>query len=93
MANRTVVVTFTTRAQVFPVGTVETPNLIELLKDAAVISFVETVSGQGASFPEVPEGTGYLVRVTKNGVVVEQAFDIPVTDVAFQVPDVLTITF
>lgn len=93
MANKTVVVTFTTRAQAFPVDTVEQPNHIELLKNGAVISFVDTAAGQGASFPEVPEGTGYLVRITKNGVVVEQAFDIPVSEAVFQVPDVITITF
>jgi hypothetical protein len=93
MANRIVVVEFTTRAQVFPLGTVDTPYRIELLQNSNVLSFVETTGGQGASFPEVPEGPGYVARVTKNGVTVEQAFDIPVTDAVLQVPDVITVTF
>jgi hypothetical protein len=93
MATKTVVVEFTTRAQVFPVGTVDTPYHIELLQNGAVVSSVDTTGGQGASFPLVPEGPGYVARVTKNGVSVEKAFDIPVTEATLQVPDVITVTF
>jgi len=93
MATKTVVVEFTTRAQVFPVGTVDTPYHIELLQNGAVLSSIDTTGGQGASFPLVPEGSGYLARVTKNGVSVEKAFDIPVTEATLQVPDVITVTF
>ncbi|HRV18511.1 MAG TPA: hypothetical protein P5317_10950 [Myxococcota bacterium] len=93
MATKTVVVEFTTRAQVFPVGTVDTPYHIELLQNGAVVSSIDTTGGQGASFPLVPEGFGYLARVTKNGVSVEKAFDIPVTEATLQVPDVITVTF
>lgn len=93
MATKTVIVEFTTRAQVFPVGTVDTPYHIELLQNGAVISSIDTTGGQGASFPLVPEGPGYLARVTKNGVSVEKAFDIPVTEAILQVPDVITVTF
>jgi hypothetical protein len=93
MATKTVIVEFTTKAQVFPIGTVDTPYRIELLKDGFVLSFIETVGGGGASFPLVPEGPGYIARVTKNGVMVERAFDIPITESVLQVPDVITITF
>jgi hypothetical protein len=93
MATKTVVVEFTTKGQVFPVGTLDTTYLIELLLNNSVISFIETVGGQGASFPLVPEGPGYHVRVTKNGVTVEQFFDIPITETTLLVPDVITVVF
>lgn len=93
MATKTVVVEFTVKGQVFPVGTVDTPYHIELLLNGNVISSVDTTGGQGASFPLVPEGSGYVARVTKNGVSVEKAFDIPVTEAMLLVPDVITVTF
>ena len=93
MATKTVVVTFTTRPQVFPLGTADTTYRIELIQNGAVLSFVETTGGQGASFPLVPEGLGYVARVTKNGVVAEKAFDIPVTEAVLQVPDIVTVAF
>lgn len=93
MATRTVIVEFTTRDQVFPLGTVDTPYRIELLLNNTVVSFVDTTGGQGASFPLVQEGPGYIARVTKNGVSVERAFDIPFTEGILRVPDVITVTF
>jgi hypothetical protein len=93
MANKTVLMEITTRQQSFPLGTPEEPFLFELFdKNDFRMSFVETTS-PGASFPEVPEAINYTARVTKNGVMLEQKFDIPLTEAVFGVPDTFTVTF
>lgn len=93
MALRTVVVQVATEKREFPVGTVATPFLFELLnRHGEVISSVET-EVSSASFPEVVETDGYEARVTANGVTVSTKFDIPVTTVMLDVPVSVTVQF
>lgn len=92
MGFKTVVIECTVRDIQLPAGTVDSLFRFEILEvgTGSVISFVETAN-PGGSFPLIPEGFSYIARITKNGVSVEQQFDLPVT--TFSVPDVITITF
>ena len=90
--SKTVLVVITTKAQEFPLGTVE-GKFRFAITDAvtnAELSFVETES-TGATFPLVPEGS-YIASVVKNGVSVSAPFTVAKTVETFQVPGTITVT-
>ncbi len=90
--TKTVIMEVVTVDQEFPLGTAEGEYLYELVDSRdVVISFV-TSAETTATFTEVAEGASYTARVTKNGVVATQAFDIPASTEKFPVPSSVTIT-
>lgn len=92
MGTRTVIVEVTTTERTAPLGTVDGLFLFELLDSTSrVISFVETPI-PGASFPQIPDNASYTARVTKNGTVLTQVFNVPPTTGRIQVLDTMRIT-
>lgn len=92
MTTKTVLVALATKAQVFPLGTVEGQFHFQIARqsDGFVLSSVDTTS-IAVSFPSVPEGD-YVASASKNGVTASANFSVVATDVTFQVPDVVTVT-
>lgn len=92
MTTKTVLVTISTKPQVFPLGTVEGLYHFQIARasDGFVLSFVDT-NAPGASFPLVPDGD-YIALVSKQGVTATANFSIAKSEETIQVPDVVLVT-
>lgn len=93
MATSTVNVSVVTQVQIFPIEVQPTGFLFELLdKNQFVLSHVENPTPE-ASFPEVPQGEQYTMRVTRNGVVASIDFTVPKTVNDIAVPVSVSVSF
>jgi hypothetical protein len=86
---KNVTVSVVTKAQSFPVGTVE-ESFHFVVSDATGVVFDVVSPSPSATFSAVADGD-YTVVVTKNGVSASGSFSITPTEVVIQVPDTLSV--
>lgn len=93
MATSNVNVAVATEIRTFPLSTVPGDFLFELVdKTGAVISSTHGL-GTTVTFPKVPQGEKYTIRVSRVGVVASVEFTVPLTVNEIAVPVSVTVSF